>query len=142
MCAALSRQCHARSAIIESMLPSVPISDDALEPWVGRAVGRLARQHCRNLYIASFFLPPRKRVAAAAVGAFVHMLEDALADVGAGSPRPALPNSACSSGSDLDQRMQMVRERIDSMYRGEVCPPSEGGPAENAVIAVLAKAIA
>src|SRR5947209_3806211 len=103
--------------------------------WIARAVGRECREHARNVYMASLFLPGRKRLAAQAVGAFVHMLAEAL-DVG-----PAGGGGACASGSELDGRVGMVRKRLERMYGGEVCPPEVGGGAAEAVIGVMAAAM-
>jgi phytoene synthase len=86
--------------------------------------------------MASYFLPPRKRVAVQAVGAFVKMLEEAL-DVAA-SPGGG---GACASGSELEQRARLVLERLDRMYGGEFCLPEIGSRGEDAVIAVMVGAI-
>jgi phytoene synthase len=128
------------------MTQAAAIAEPTVERWIARAVGRYCSAHSRNIYIASFFLPPRKRVAMQAVGGFVYMLEEALTSgvevaPGAGAVAGAA-SSACSSGSGIDGRMQMVRERIEGMYGGNACPPSEGGEPEHAVIYVLAGAIA
>ncbi len=113
------------------------------ERWITRAVGRYCREHARNLFIASFFLPPRKRVAMQAVGGFVRMLEEVFTKGIEITPAAATSSagSACSSGSDLDRRMQMVRERLDGIYAGDLSPPAEGGDPEHAVIHILAGAI-
>src|SRR5882724_10220789 len=92
------------------------------ERWVARAVGRECRERARNVYMASFFLPPRKRMAVQSVGAFVKMLEEAM-DVPAGG---AGGGGACASGSELEGRVGMVRERLERMYGGEVCRPEIG----------------
>ena len=106
--------------------------------WIARAVGRECREHARNVYMASFFLPGRKRLAVQAVGAFVHMLEEAL-DVGAAG---GSLGGACASGGELEGRVGMVLERLERMYGGEVCGPQIGSRAEDAVIAVMSGAIA
>ncbi|HEV8606668.1 MAG TPA: phytoene/squalene synthase family protein [Tepidisphaeraceae bacterium] len=108
-----------------------------VDRWVARAVGGECREQARNVYLASFFLPARKRVAVQAVGAFVHMLEEALDVEG----RPGAMEGACASGSDLEGRVGLVSERLASMYGGEICPPSVGGEASQAVIHVVAGAI-
>src|SRR6266850_873690 len=107
------------------------------ERWIARAVGREGREHARNVYMASFFLPGRKRLAVQAVGAFVHMLEEAL-DVGAAG---GSLGGACASGGELEGRVGMVLERLERMYGGEICPPEMGSRPEDAVIAVMSGAI-
>jgi phytoene synthase len=110
---------------------------EIIDRWIARAVGRECREHARNVYVASFFLPGRKRLAVQAVGAFVHMLEAAL-DVGtAGSGS----GGACASGGELEGRVGMLLERLERMYDGEVCGPEIGSRPEDAVIAVMAGAI-
>jgi phytoene synthase len=104
--------------------------------WIARAVGRECRQRAAHVFMASFFLPPRKRVAVQGVGAFVNMLEEAL-DV---SPSGG-GGGVCASGSELEGRVGMVRERLERMYEGEVCRPDDGGRAEDAVIAVVSGAM-
>src|SRR5882672_5751731 len=106
--------------------------------WIARAVGRECREHARNVYMASFFLPGRKRLAVQDVGALVHMLEEAL-DVGAAGGRLG---GACAWGGELEGRGGMVLERLERMYGGEVCGPQIGSRAEDAVIAVMSGAIA
>src|SRR4051812_38859163 len=96
----------------------------AVEGWVGRAVGRVCRQHARNLYIASFFLPPRKRAAMQAVGAFVHLLEEAIPATTEVQPAQN-PLGACSSASDVNQRVAMVSKRLEAIHAGDVPVPSE-----------------
>ena len=91
--------------------------------WIARAVGRECRERRGYVYMASFFLPPRKRVAVQGVGAFVNMLEEAM-DI---SPGGGSGGGACASGSELEGRVGMVRERLERMYEGEVCRPELGG---------------
>jgi 15-cis-phytoene synthase len=110
---------------------------ETTERWIARAVGREANQHAHNVYMASFFLPPRKRVAVQALGAFVHMLEEAL-EV---TPSPAGGGGACASGSEIDGRVGMVLERLERMYGGEICRPEVSGQAADAVIAVMSGAM-
>src|SRR5881394_293280 len=116
-------------------LPAIPetTSPDAAS---ASAVGRMCRRHAKSLYIASFFLPARKRLAVQAVGGFVHMLEEAL-DV---EPKPLAPGS-CASASDLEQRTAMIRDRLDVIYSGQVCPPDQSPEASTAIIYVLSRAI-
>jgi phytoene/squalene synthetase len=87
--------------------------------------------------MASFFLPARKRVAVQAAGAFLHMLEEAL-DV---TPAAGAAVGACASGSEIEGRVGMVRERLERMEAGEICPPEVGGRAEDAVIHVMSAAM-
>jgi len=87
--------------------------------------------------MASFFLAPRKRVAVQGMGAFVKMLEEAM-DV---SPGGGGGGGACASGSELEGRVGMVRERLERMYEGEICRPEMGGRGEDAVIAVVSAAV-
>jgi len=46
--------------------------------WLARAVGRECRERAAHIYMASFFLPPRKRLAAQGMRAFVKLLEEAM----------------------------------------------------------------
>src|SRR5688572_11828283 len=128
------------------MTRAAAIAEPTVERWIARAVGRYCSAHSRNIYIASFFLPPRKRVAMQAVGGFVHMIEEALTQGVEVAPGAAAVGgaaaSACASGSGIEGRMQMVRERIEGMYGGNACEPREGGEPEHAVIWVLCGAIA
>src|SRR5437016_14274712 len=83
-----------------------------VQRWLERAVGGLCREHTGNIYMASFFLPRRKRRAVQAAGAFVHMLEGAL-DVSS-----TAGGGGCGPGGELDARVAMVRERLDRRYAG------------------------
>src|SRR5688500_2514600 len=122
------------------MTRAAAIAEPTIERWIARAVGRYCSEHSRNIYIASFFLPPRKRVAMQAVGGFVRMVEEALTRGEEVGPGPSAGGGASRSG--IEGRMQMVRERIEGMYGGNACEPGEGGEAELAVIWVLGRAIA
>src|SRR5438128_11069080 len=89
-----------------------------VQRWLERAVGGHCREHAGNIYMASFFLPRRKRLAVQAAGAFVHMLEEAL-DVSS----TTAGGGGCAPGGELEARVAMVRERLERMYAGEICLP-------------------
>jgi len=108
-----------------------------VQRWLERAVGGLCREHAGNIYMASFFLPRRKRLAVQAAGACVHMLEEAL-DVSS----TTAAGGGCAPGGELEARVAMVRERLDRMYAGEICLPEIGGRAEDAVVAAMSGAMA
>jgi phytoene synthase len=103
-----------------------------------RAVGRECREKARTIYMASFFLPARKRVAVQAVGTFIHMLEEAM-DVSAYGAVGV--GGACASGSELEGRVGMVKERLERMYAGEFCQPQIDARGEDAVVAAVSAAI-
>jgi 15-cis-phytoene synthase len=105
--------------------------------WLAQAVGRHCRQNAANIYMASFFLPPRKRLALQAVGSFLHLLREAL-DVA-----PAAGGGGgCASGGELEARLTLVVDRLEVMYAGQICPPEIGARPEDAVIAAASAAIA
>jgi phytoene synthase len=101
---------------------------------IARGISQMCRERARTIYMASFFLPPRKRLALQATGAFISMLYDALDAV------PTSGGGGCASGGDLEARTALVVERVDRIYAGEICPPTMGGPDE-AIIAIMSVAI-
>lgn len=107
---------------------------ETFERSSAQAVGRLCREHCANIYMASFFLSPRKRLAIQAAGAFMHMIEEAL-DVTPNS------SSACASGGELNARLAMIKERLELMESGVICSPEIGAGAQDAVIRVMSSAM-
>src|SRR4051812_24373537 len=95
---------------------------ESVDRWGARAVGGRWREGARSIYMASFFLPPGKRLAVPAAGAFFAMLEEAL------EVRPS-GGGGCSPGGEIDGRVAMVRERLEIMEAGQICPPEVGGRA-------------
>jgi phytoene synthase len=72
---------------------------------VNDAPANLCKQHCSDLYFASFFLPVHKRSAVHAVAAFGHMIKDAIrAD-------PA--------------RLPLFRDRLDEVYESHVASAAD-----------------
>lgn len=129
--------------------PKIPAVSAVVSPILSeeldtafRAARDICRRHARSFYFASFFLPPRKRRAAYAVYGFCRMIDDAI-DVPAplagatalrehpavASPRslrvidpPPKPDH-CSIDT-LENRLNMLRQRLDEIYDGGLELPS------------------
>jgi phytoene synthase len=95
-----------------------------------QAVRDVCRRYGRDFLFASAFLPKSKRDAVHAVYAFCRMIHEAI-DVdeasleGAGglrhhpavvSPASLEPGVGCGSGSSLQARLGMLRDRLDELY--------------------------
>jgi 15-cis-phytoene synthase len=85
------------------------------DPTAFAAARDICRRHARSFYFASFFLPRPKRYAAYAVYGFCRMIDDAIdcADVPAG---PSTVAGTCCSTSELDQKLDLFRRRLDEIY--------------------------
>src|SRR5947199_8058967 len=105
-----------REVCLDGSRSDMAQTGETTERWIARAVGRECREKAGNVYMASFFLPPRKRLAVQAVGVFIEMLEEAMDVAGAGAGGSG---GACTSGSDLEGRLGMVKERLERTYGGE-----------------------
>src|SRR5260370_41471913 len=96
-------------------LSATPICNNTEVRAGFRAARGICRRHCRNVFLASVFLPKRKRDAIYAVYAFCRMIEDALAlpgDVDSNhSSTQTASESSCGCGSDsMSARLEMFRD--------------------------------
>src|SRR3954469_12851429 len=93
------------------------------------------RRHGKDFYFAAAFLSRGKRDAAHAVYAFCRMIREAIdapgeADDDAGAsalrhrPLSSTGASACCSSHPLDQRVALLRERLDDLYAGRLGRPA------------------
>jgi phytoene synthase len=100
-----------------------------------RAARDECRRHGKDFYFASAFLPRGKRDAAYAVFAFCRMIREAIdapgeaeddADASALRHRPlsATGGRACCSSHPLDQRVALLRDRLDDLYAGSLELPA------------------
>ena len=100
-----------------------------------RAARDVCRRYGKNFYFASAFLPRGKRDAAHAVFAFCRMIREAIDapgdaqdDAGASAlrhrPLSATGGGACCSSHPLDQRVALLRERLDELYAGTLELPA------------------
>jgi phytoene synthase len=131
----------------EALVEATP---DELKPAFA-AARNICRRHARSFYFASFFLPPRKRDAAYAVYAFCRMIDDAIdlphdeSFAGARglrhhpamvSPRslkvldPAPGRDDHCSIDTLENRLAMLRDRLDEMYDGRLELPAPAARSE------------
>ena len=95
-----------------------------------QVVRDVCRRHAKEYFFASGFLPKPKRDAVYAVYAFCRMIREALdvddasVEGAAGlrhhpavvSPASLEPDTGCASGSSLQARLDMLRERLDEIY--------------------------
>lgn len=95
-----------------------------------------AREVCRrdwtDLYFASHFLPKGKRRGVWAVAAMLGLVRDALVVEGETTPS-TLGGGGCCSGSGMEGRLAMVRERVDRIYAGEWCPAGDSDEGQLAI---------
>jgi len=94
----------------------------------------VCRRHTKDFFFASAFLPRHKRDAVHTVYAFCRMIEeaiiadDAAVEGAAGlrhhpavvSPTSFEPGTGCGSGSSLQARLGMLRDRLDEIYDGRL----------------------
>jgi phytoene synthase len=87
-----------------------------------RAARQICKRHAKSFYFASFFLGQAKRNAAYAVYAFCRLTRDAInpADARAIVPPPATVAGVGCGTSDLDQRLMLIRERLNDVYSGSL----------------------
>src|SRR3954452_16398400 len=108
---------------------------DPADAMAFRAARDECRRHGKDFYFASAFLPRGKRDAAHAVYAFCRMIREAIdapgeADDDAGAsalrhrPLSSTGASACCSSHPLDQRVALLRERLDHLYAGSLDLPA------------------
>ena len=97
-------------------------------------VQRVCRRHAADFYFASAFLIKPKRDAACAVYAFCRMIREAIgadnASLGGAaglrhhpavvSPASLEPGTGCGSGSSVQARLGMLRDRLDEIYDGQL----------------------
>jgi phytoene synthase len=111
-----------------------------------RAAAGVCRRSAPDLYFASAFLPRAKRDAAHAVYAFGRLVCEAVAsageEAGAGALRhrplnvPANPSHAethagsCCSADPVEQRLSLLRDRLDEIYAGRLELPAPAARSE------------
>ena len=123
---------------------------DPADALAYRAAREVCRRQAGELYFASAFLPTSKRNAAHAAFAFCRMLREAIessggeAEQGAAGLRhmPLSAGAGCCSADPLEQRVALVRDRLDDLYAGRLELPSPGGRSqEQHVLHALAASV-
>jgi phytoene synthase len=98
------------------------------------AVRDVCRRHAKDFFFASAFLTQPKRNGVYALYAFCRMIEEAIgvddASLGGAaglrhhpavvSPASLESGTGCGSGSSLQSRLDMLRERLDEIYDGRL----------------------
>jgi phytoene synthase len=125
------------------------ILDPALAPAFA-ASQAICRRGPRSFHAASVFLPRVKRNAACAVHAFFRMIDEALREPGVihrtaenlrHHPTIVTPASltghACGVGGELEDRIAMLRNRLDEIYDGRLELPAveSRSPSQHALYA-------
>lgn len=120
------------------MIPVVAIVDELTVAF--DTARRRCREGHRGFYYACAFLPPDKRNAAFALRAFVELIEQAIlttSDAEAPAAAPTTIGISCCGTNGLDQRVAMVRQRIEQLYTGsiELPLPEFRSPEQQVVLA-------
>ena len=119
--------------------PPPNVSSDPVDAAAFSAARAICRRQARDFYLASSFLPRAKRDGVCAVYALCLMLRDALAETGedlAGARgmrnHPAVVGQAasCCSSNEAEARLDMFRERLDTVYDGRLELPSPASRSE------------
>ena len=109
------------------------ISDDAVDHAAFSAARGICRREARGFYLATSFLPGAKRDAVCAVYALCMMLRDALSETGEdltgargmrNHPAVVGQTGSCCSSNEAEARLDMFRERLDTIYAGRLELPS------------------
>jgi len=111
-----------------------------------RAAANVCRRTAPDVYFASAFLPRAKRDAAHALFAFCRLIRDAIDSAGeeAGAAalrhRPlnvaSMPSNgeasqgSCCSADPLEQRLSLLRDRLDDLYAGQLELPAPAARSE------------
>jgi 15-cis-phytoene synthase len=104
-------------------IANVPTTAASADPSLTAAFGAsraICRQHAKNLYFASFFLPKHKRNGVYAVSAFCGMIREAIDQ----NDTAAENTSGCCGGSSLDSRLALFRDRLAEIYSGTMQFPN------------------
>ena len=112
---------------------------DPADALAFRAVREICRRHATEFYFASAFLPRAKRDAAHAVYAFCRMIQEAVEISGEElhgaaamrhQPLGAGGSDTCCSSHPLDQRVALLRDRLDDIYEWRLELPAADARSE------------
>src|SRR5215217_2987006 len=112
----------------------LPRHVDSADAAAFAAVRNVCRRHAKDFFFASAFLTQPKRNDVYALYAFCRMIEEAVgvddASLGGAAGlrhHPAVvslaslePGTGCGSGSSLQARLRMLRDRLDEIYDGRL----------------------